>query len=162
MQNVKRWIERLKMVMTTMHRRSIRTPLCSVMQLMLHSPKWLKMHKVIQAKRFHQTLMSLLDRNSTKISLRPCLITTGNFSVLKINNKFWSKKPNKEVYQFHRFFHQRKRSCRRRPRRWLTSTAGSSLSILALVHTIIKRTRSCNSKVKFCQTKKPTDISMKQ
>lgn len=97
------------------------------------------------------------DRNSTRTCWRLCWTTIVSFSVLKTSNKFSSKKPNNVVFLFHKSYHRRKRSFLRRPRKWLTSTVGSSLLTPASAPRIRIPIHLCSSSLKFCRTKKLID-----
>lgn len=103
--------------------------------------------------------MTSSDRNSTRTCWRPCWTTTVSFSDSRISSKCLNKKPNRGVFLFRKSYHRRRRSSLKRPRRWLTNTAGSSLLTPASVPKMQTPTHSCSLSLKSCQTKKLIDIS---
>ena len=85
-----------------------------------------------RSSQFKELLEAMLDYNRVSFTIN-FSHNFRNFSVLKINNKFLSKKPNKEAYQFLRYFHLKKRNFPRRQKRWQGSIVGLCLPIRASV-----------------------------
>lgn len=143
--------------------RNIRTVLFSRMLLRLPWTRWPKTRVMMPPKRSHMASMSLLIHLSIEISLRRCLITIENCLDLKTSSKSSSRRPSREVFLFLKYSHRKKRSFMRRPRRWLTNTAGSYSPISRLVIRMMATlTVSCSTNQKSCKIKKQTDTSTRQ
>ena len=143
--------------------RSIRKTLYWKMQSKLLWIKWQKIRVMNQVKRSLMASTNSLTLFNTESSLRRCLIIIENFSDWKINNKYLNLKPNKEVFQFHKSFHPKRKSCKRKQRRWLISIVGLFLLTVPLgAREIVMYTVSCSSSQPSCQTKRLIGISMKQ
>lgn len=143
------------------HPRNTRINLCWRTRLNWHWTKWRKKRVMSRLKKFPtDSLNSQTPRNIWSF-LSPCLTIIESFSVLKTSNRFLNKKRNKEVLRYHRYCQVRRKSCMKRPRKWLINTVGlfSLINQLALV--ILTLILSCNSNPKFCRTRKLIAISMK-
>jgi len=132
-------------------------------QLMLLYTKWKKIKVMNQVKKSQKVSKNLLCPLTSKISLKLCLIITENCSDLKTNSKYWSKRLKQEVYQFHKYFHPRRRSYTRKPRKWRINIVGLYLSIRALVPKIqVIAIHLCSTSPEFFQTKNMIDSFTKR
>ena len=130
--------------------KEIRVSLNYRTQSMLLCIKWKKIKVMNRVKRSPKVLRNLLYHLTTKISLKPCLITTESCLDLKTNSKCWNRRPRQEVCPFLKCFHQKRRSYTRKQRRWLTSIVGSCLFIRASVlKTQTIAIHSCNTSPEF-------------
>jgi hypothetical protein len=113
--------------------------------------------KCLSVRKTSPNLSShLSSHQSTRTSYKLCSSTVVNFSDLKTSSKCWSKRPNKEVSQYRKYFHQRKKSWMKRQRRWLMLTVGLySQKSQSLIKRCPNAQASCNSNPKFWQTRRP-------
>ena len=147
-----------------MQSRSIRTVLYLKIILRLCSLKCRRMrttHK-IAIRKYLLASRNSPSQTSTKTCSRPCLIIPENFLDSKINNRCLNKRPGKEDCQFPKYCLLRRRSCLRKPRKWLTSTHGSCL----LTRPSVPRewrtlTVSCSLNLKSSVIKKQTKLFMR-
>jgi len=143
--------------------RNTRTASFSRMLSRLPWTRWPRTRVMMLPKRSQLDSMSLLIHLSIEISLRRCLITTENCLDLKTSSKSLSRRLSKEVCPFHKCSHRRKRSSMRKPRRWLTNTAGSYSPISrSVIRTMATLTVSCSTNQKSYKIKKQTDTSTRQ
>lgn len=143
--------------------RSIKIASFSRTLLRLLSTRWPRIRVMMQVRRSPPGSMNLPIHPSIENSLKQCLITIENCSVLKTSSKSSSKKPSKEVSPFLRFFHLRKRSSMRKPRKWPTNTVGSYSPISpSVIKMMVTLTVSCSINQKFYKIKRLIGISMRQ
>lgn len=101
-------------------------------------------------RRFLLALKNSLGQNSLKICYRPCWTTTENCLDLKTNNKFWSKRQDREDSQSLRCCHLRRKNYLKKPKKWLTSIHGSCSPIPPLGEQRLETSIvSCSSNLEF-------------
>lgn len=85
-----------------------------------------------------------------------------NYLDLKTNKQSSNKKRNREDFQFHRYYHLKRKSCMKRPRRWQTVILGSCFTTnLSMMIKWITAIHLCSSSRRYYRTRSLINISMK-
>jgi len=85
-----------------------------------------------------------------------------NFSDLKTNNKYSSKKQDNVDLPFHKFYLLKRKSSQKKLRKWLINIVGLCSLTLQLVQKIKIHILSCSLNLKSLLTKNKIDTSTKQ
>ena len=112
--------------------------------------KWKKIKRQIEKiKKFLMVFQSLFNQKTSVNCWNPCQITIVNFLGQKTSNRFQNRKPNNEVFQFLKFYHQKKRNYMKKLKRWLKNILGQYSPIVQLEMILKKLIHSCNLNQKF-------------
>ena len=112
--------------------------------------KWKKIKPQIEKiKKSLKVFQSLFNQKTSVNCWNLCQITIVSFSDQKTSNRFQNRKPNSEVFQFLKYYHQKKRNYMKKLKKWLRNILGSYSPIVQLEMILKKLILSCNLNQKF-------------
>ena len=112
--------------------------------------KWKKIK--LQIEKIKKSLMvfqSLFNLKTSVNCWNPCQIIIVSFLDWKISSRFQNRKLNSEVFLFLKFYHQKKRNCMKKLKKWLKNILGLYSPIVQLETILKKLILSCNLNQKF-------------
>lgn len=125
--------------------------------------KWKKIKLQIEKiKKYLKVFQSLFNQKTSVNCWNPCQIIIVSFSDWKTSNRFQNRKPNNEVFQFLKFYHQKKRNYMKKLKKWLKNILGSYSLIVQLAMILKKFILSCNLNQEFYKIIRKIVVFMNQ
>ena len=112
--------------------------------------KWKKIK--LQIEKIKKSLKDFQSLSNQKTSVNYwnlCQIIIVSFSDQKTSNKIQNRKPNSEVFQFLKYYHQKKRNYMKKRKKWLKNILGLCSPIVQQAMILKKLILSCNLNQKF-------------